>query len=582
MNGNILYPSSGLTGNQLETLEFIGMLDAPLPQSPANLDRLPRIADGTATVEDRARAYLHANCAMCHRPNGPGQGPEDFRYWLPTAQIGAINQDPTQGDMGLAAPKLIAPGSPANSILLQRMLTLDPAFRMPPLASGVVDSQGTQLIASWIQAMPQSDVVDVVDADYDATTQVIDVRATSTQGGAALLTAYTKNNGVLDELGSLVWLPAEGVHAAAFSGVTVAPDCVAVESSGGGYDEVPVAGNCSAGPGGTPVIVPLATWLGAQGGVSASGNQVSYNGAAGQWNANSIYSESFSNLDITQPFEVRFTLSSNPAVATWVIGLGVTETGSSWRDVDFGLRNSNGVLHIYESGDYVETGSALAAGDVVSIYANAGVIEYRHNGATVHVSSYGGAPNFYVDTSFKSGAASFSVDVETLTGDPDPGDLEVTTWFGATNGVTDSGNSISFSASPQPWQATINSAPLSLFGATGEYSLTWTVGSNPASSTWVAGLGIVESSAGWRDVDFAFRGLNGVLGVLENGTWVAGGGMLSVGDQLSIAVSGTQLEFRLNDVPVYSRTISGTEDFYVDTSFKSGAITLDDFVIRDF
>jgi hypothetical protein len=35
-------------------------------------------------------------------------------------------------------------------------------------------------------------------------------------------------------------------------------------------------------------------------------------------------------------------------------------------------------------------------------------------------------------------------------------------------------------------------------------------------------------------------------------------------------------------VPVYSRTISGTEDFYVDTSFKSGAITLDDFVIRDF
>ena len=101
-------------------------------------------------------------------------------------------------------------------------------------------------------------------------------------------------------------------------------------------------------------------------------------------------------------------------------------------------------------------------------------------------------------------------------------------------------------------------------------------------STWVVGLGVDESWSGWRDVDHAFRGLNGVLNVLENGTWITGGGTLSPGDELSIAVSGTLLEYRLNDVPVYSRSISGNDDFYIDTSFKNGAIMLDNFLIRDF
>jgi mono/diheme cytochrome c family protein len=118
LNGNLLYPTTGRTGNQLETLEFIGMFDAPLPDAPVNLDALPHINDTRATLEDRSRAYLHANCAMCHRPNGPGQGPEDFRYWLPTSQIGALNEVPTQGNLGVAGARLIDPGSPDTSVML--------------------------------------------------------------------------------------------------------------------------------------------------------------------------------------------------------------------------------------------------------------------------------------------------------------------------------------------------------------------------------------------------------------------------------------------------------------------------------
>ncbi len=583
LNSDIFYPQSGLTGNQLETLEFIGMLDGPLPEAPANLDRLPLIDEAGTGLEERARAYLHANCAMCHRPNGPGQGGEDFRYWLPTSQIGAINEEPTQGDLGIAGARLITPGTPGTSILLQRMLTLNPTHRMPPLATSIVDTAGTQLVANWIASMPQSDIVEILAATWNNAAQTLLVEASSDLGDSVSLSAFTKSNGVLTLLGPLAWQSLAGRHVASFAGVSVEPACVAVSSIGGGYDEIAVAGSCSAGGGGDPEEIPLTAWLPGAGGVSAVSNRVSYNGAGGQWNANSITSANFSTLGISQPFEVQFTIDTEPAGTTWIVGLGVTEGSLNWRDVDFGLRSSDGSLRIYENGVYVNFGPDLAVGDVLSLYVNAGVIEYRLNGLTVHTSSYSGMPAFYVDSSFRSGAVSISVSVFAVTGDPpDPDTIPISTWFGATAGVTDTDNDLQYAGTPQNWISTINSAPLSLLGATNDYSASWTIGSNPAGTTWVAGFGVSETDSGWRDVEYGLRSSNGLLTVYVNGSYAAGGGPLSAGDELSIAVSGTLLEFRVNGVPIHSRTISGSEDFYIDSSFKSGAIVLENFVLRDF
>jgi hypothetical protein len=49
----------------------------------------------------------------------------------------------------------------------------------------------------------------------------------------------------------------------------------------------------------------------------------------------------------------------------------------------------------------------LSQGDELSIHVNAGLIEYRHNGSLVYESTYAGSPDFYVDTSFKSGTIAF-------------------------------------------------------------------------------------------------------------------------------------------------------------------------------
>ena len=125
----------------------------------------------------------------------------------------------------------------------------------------------------------------------------------------------------------------------------------------------------------------------------------------------------------------------------------------------------------------------------------------------------------------------------------------------------------------------MNSVPFSTLGVFDDYLVRWTVSSNPAATVWVVGLGVTETSRDWRDVDYGFRSSDGSLQVRESGTWRSSGGNLSVGDSLSIAVSGSQLSYRLNGKVLYSRPITGSEDFYIDSSFKSGAITLSDFVI---
>ena len=146
LNGDHHYPQTGLDGNQLETLEFIGMFDAPLPDAPARLDALPHLDDAGASREDRARAYLHANCAMCHRPNGPGQGPEDFRYWLPDGADRGGRRGPHPGRFGIPGAKLIAPGSARQLVTLLRTETLDSVRCGCRRSHRHVDVAGTQLL----------------------------------------------------------------------------------------------------------------------------------------------------------------------------------------------------------------------------------------------------------------------------------------------------------------------------------------------------------------------------------------------------------------------------------------------------
>jgi uncharacterized repeat protein (TIGR03806 family) len=151
LNTDFAYPSTNRISNQLATLEKIGMFSAPLGSPP---DSLPKLAlpYGPDGAEDRARAYLHANCSGCHRPNGGGRGPLDLRYTTSFKDTKACNGATEAGDLGVADAKLLVPGAPEKSVMSLRIHAKG-SNRMPPLASSVVDEKGTALVDEWIRSV---------------------------------------------------------------------------------------------------------------------------------------------------------------------------------------------------------------------------------------------------------------------------------------------------------------------------------------------------------------------------------------------------------------------------------------------
>ena len=156
-----------LTGgmNQLDKLQALGVFDAPPPKPYRTALVTPYAGpEGTpaasATVEARARSYLHANCAFCHRPDQPFDSIDlrfDVTAMLKNAKI--CNAVPAKGGLGVANATLLTPRSPATSVTWLRM-NAPPADmvngnrgRMPPVASNVVDSNGLKLVGDWINSI---------------------------------------------------------------------------------------------------------------------------------------------------------------------------------------------------------------------------------------------------------------------------------------------------------------------------------------------------------------------------------------------------------------------------------------------
>lgn len=148
LNLTMEYPGSGRTADQLATLTGLGLLSGEHDEPP-----LVSPLDGDQQLSERARAYLHANCAHCHRPGGLGQGQIDLRASTPFRLTKTCDENPLQGDPIAEGGKLLAPGDPEASGLYVRMTSTDPTWRMPPVGSQVVDLRGSELIAEWIESL---------------------------------------------------------------------------------------------------------------------------------------------------------------------------------------------------------------------------------------------------------------------------------------------------------------------------------------------------------------------------------------------------------------------------------------------
>lgn len=152
MNRDLIYPNTGRAANQLKTLDAIGSFDNPLGTELTTLPALPDPGDSSVTLRRRARAYLHANCAQCHRAGGPTPASMDLHHATPDDEMNVCNARPERGDLGIAGTRLLVPGDPDKSLLLVRIKRRD-AHGMPPLASGLVDTEGMCLIEAWIMSL---------------------------------------------------------------------------------------------------------------------------------------------------------------------------------------------------------------------------------------------------------------------------------------------------------------------------------------------------------------------------------------------------------------------------------------------
>lgn len=144
---------AGQETNQLANWVQAGFFANPDEVSdPRSQPRLIDPGDDRFSLAERARAYLDANCASCHRPGGVARADFDARF----DNIGLLHELETadvQHPLGEDEPRLLRRGDPARSILLLRMTSIDPRVQMPPLARHRIDAAATLLLRDWISEL---------------------------------------------------------------------------------------------------------------------------------------------------------------------------------------------------------------------------------------------------------------------------------------------------------------------------------------------------------------------------------------------------------------------------------------------
>ncbi|MEL6671808.1 MAG: discoidin domain-containing protein [Bacteroidota bacterium] len=161
LNGDIYYPLTGRTANQLKTLAELNVFHRDIDTTTAGMamkDVMAEKDDLSRSLDERAKSYLDANCASCHRPGNTIHANFDARYNTPLAYQNLIFAE-GEKDLGIDGSRVILPGDTAMSLLYKRIAAVHTTYAMPPAAKNIVDTPGVALIAEWINSMsPNVDI----------------------------------------------------------------------------------------------------------------------------------------------------------------------------------------------------------------------------------------------------------------------------------------------------------------------------------------------------------------------------------------------------------------------------------------
>ena len=109
-------------------------------------------SDETQNINDRVRSYLDVNCGHCHSPSGNANSTGLYLHLDETRDINlGIYKKPVATGRGSGGLKYsIVPGKPEESILLHRMISLDPGVMMPESGRALSHREAVEMVRDWI------------------------------------------------------------------------------------------------------------------------------------------------------------------------------------------------------------------------------------------------------------------------------------------------------------------------------------------------------------------------------------------------------------------------------------------------
>ena len=129
-------------------VDYIDAIDINL-NTPVNWE------DKTLSLDARVKSYLDINCGHCHSSTGGANSTGlylDLTENRPTHR--GIFKKPVATGRGSGGHEFsISPGKPEESILLYRMISIDPGVMMPESGRSLSHQEAIEMIREWIDKM---------------------------------------------------------------------------------------------------------------------------------------------------------------------------------------------------------------------------------------------------------------------------------------------------------------------------------------------------------------------------------------------------------------------------------------------
>ena len=119
---------------------------------PGVMKKIANAYDPKETLDARARAWMHVNCATCHVDAGGGNAQITLRFDTAEDKMKVFDEKPVHQSFDLPDAKIIAPGHPERSVLIHRIGLRGPG-QMPPLATSRVDEEALAMMREWVKSL---------------------------------------------------------------------------------------------------------------------------------------------------------------------------------------------------------------------------------------------------------------------------------------------------------------------------------------------------------------------------------------------------------------------------------------------